>query len=72
MKSKDIIPEIKKRLYEEFEKKNSWGKNEVKEIINTVIYDVSMELINTILEEQDKAFTSELPKNTSIRDIDYK
>ena len=43
MKESELLDLLKKELIEEISKKNSWGKNELKEIISEVFFKVMKE-----------------------------
>ena len=43
MKKQELLDLLKKELIEEISKKNSWGKNELKEIVLEIFFKVMKE-----------------------------
>ncbi len=49
---KEIMNEIQVKFYEELEKKNSWGKNEVQELYLKITNEVYLEKMALLMEKR--------------------
>lgn len=49
---KEIMTEIQIKFYEELEKKNSWGKNEVQELYLKITNEVYLEKMALLMEKR--------------------
>lgn len=49
---KEIMNEIQVKFYEELEKKNSWGKNEVQELYLKITNEVYLEKMSLLMEKR--------------------
>ena len=49
---KEIMTEIQIKFYEELEKKNSWGKNEVQELYLKITNEVYLEKMSLLMEKR--------------------
>lgn len=48
--NRELFKLIQQKFNEELEKKNSWGKNEIKDVYNKVAAEATLEMLDRISE----------------------